>query len=622
MLQDEFPDLFLYVDNHTSGPLHNPGALDRRNVYGNVGGVPDVRIDGKYTVVGGGDGCYNRYQAYRTRFMTRMNETAWTSPVSIEGLITMGESTITITATYELLDPVSLPPVRGSFILYEDDVYYSPSVRFDAMTRHTYNQTVTLSQVGDTQVLETTFAINPAWNLEELHAVAILQETTGGTGVRPVVQGARMDAVRDFSITFDRPIASVPAGNGSALFQGMIENIGLVPDLVTIEISQDFGWPADFQVAGDPIWHTSYVLSLDPEEVAEFTVRVQTDGIKRIGEGAFSSLSDNTGRTEAQELRVFNLSPAILFVDDDRYREDEHPYVNALDALGFLYDFWDCLDYAFAGPSLEAMLGFDAIIWHNGFTTIDLLNQTEKNALMAYIDGGGNLYYNSMDYLTSATLGTFESQYLGLSSWTINIPAGEIDGVAGDPITSGMSLPLDWPSTSLNRPDVLVPGATAAAIFLNEGGQPLAVRNQPANGGRVVFNTVPHNAMSETDPPPSNSHILLSNILAWLIDTDVASAPEIPDLASSRVLWAGPNPWTPQTELRFRLDDASPVQLAVVDASGRIVRTLRSGMTNPGLHREQWDGRDDSGRAVPSGIYFVKLDGGTLQASTKLVVLR
>lgn len=622
MLQDEFPETFLYIDNHTSGQFSSQYSQDRRNVYGNVGGVPDVRIDGKYQSVGGGDGCYSRYQAYRQRYITRMNETGSNSPVSIEGDFIVGETTITITATYKLLDPVSLPPVRGSIILYEDDVYYNPSTRFDAITRFTYNQTVSLSSVGQTQVLEVTFNLDPAWNPEELHAIAILQETTGATGVRPVVQGARMGLSRDYGVTFDRPLASVPAGNGSAFFQGVIENLSDTPDQLTIEISQDFGWPADIQIAGDPNWSTSQVINLDPDETAEFTVRVQTDGDKRVGTGEFAAVSANTGRNQYTDLRVFNGSPAILFVDDDRLRQDEVPYLNALDDLGFLYDQWRCEDNEFLGPPLDRMIGFDVIIWQNGFTTIDLLSEAERASLMAFIDWGGNLYFSSLDYLTSASLGTFESQYLGLASWTVNVPASVVDGVAGDPITSGISMDLTWPHSSLNRPDIVLPGSTASTILRNQDGQSVAIRNQLPSGARTVFSTIPHNTMSENDPDPDNCHYLLLKVITWLIDTDVASTPDGREPASARALWAGPNPWTPQTELRFRIDDAAPVRLAVVDVSGRVVRTLRNGVVEAGLHREQWDGLDEAGRAVPSGIYFVRLDGGALQASTRLVVLR
>ena len=50
-------------------------------------------------------------------------------------------------------------------------------------------------------------------------------------------------------------------------------------------------------------------------------------------------------------------------------------------------------------------------------------------------------------------------------------------------------------------------------------------------------------------------------------------------------------------------------ELFVHDLIGRRVRTLQRGSLAAGLHQFEWNGRDDSGRRVPAGVYFVTLDG-------------
>jgi hypothetical protein len=52
------------------------------------------------------------------------------------------------------------------------------------------------------------------------------------------------------------------------------------------------------------------------------------------------------------------------------------------------------------------------------------------------------------------------------------------------------------------------------------------------------------------------------------------------------------------------------------------VATLYSGHHAPGAHSVAWDGRDDSGRGVASGIYFVRLEARDFQASRKMVLLK
>jgi len=68
--------------------------------------------------------------------------------------------------------------------------------------------------------------------------------------------------------------------------------------------------------------------------------------------------------------------------------------------------------------------------------------------------------------------------------------------------------------------------------------------------------------------------------------------------------------------------EAGRVRLSVYDARGRHVRTLVDGPRAAGRHAERWDGRDRSGRAMASGIYFARLVAADATTTTKLVLLR
>lgn len=70
---------------------------------------------------------------------------------------------------------------------------------------------------------------------------------------------------------------------------------------------------------------------------------------------------------------------------------------------------------------------------------------------------------------------------------------------------------------------------------------------------------------------------------------------------------AAPNPFNPSTVLAFELPRFGPVRLDVLDARGRLVRTLSSGNHAAGRHEVSWDGRDADGRSLPSGVYFSRL---------------
>lgn len=93
-------------------------------------------------------------------------------------------------------------------------------------------------------------------------------------------------------------------------------------------------------------------------------------------------------------------------------------------------------------------------------------------------------------------------------------------------------------------------------------------------------------------------------------------------LAAAWLAPAAPNPFNPQTALRYGLAAAGPARLEIFDARGRRVRTLLDGARAAGDHVAVWDGRDDHGRAAPSGVYFCRLSAGGAVSQQKLQLVR
>jgi len=86
---------------------------------------------------------------------------------------------------------------------------------------------------------------------------------------------------------------------------------------------------------------------------------------------------------------------------------------------------------------------------------------------------------------------------------------------------------------------------------------------------------------------------------------------------------ARPNPFRHGTTIICTPPERTHVTVRVYDVAGRTVRTLHDGALDAGPHEIGWDGTDEEGRTLPSGVYFVKVDSGSRDASTaKLVLLR
>ena len=84
---------------------------------------------------------------------------------------------------------------------------------------------------------------------------------------------------------------------------------------------------------------------------------------------------------------------------------------------------------------------------------------------------------------------------------------------------------------------------------------------------------------------------------------------------------AAPNPFRQDgTAISYRVGDRGPVSVRIYSVNGQLVRSLRQEDATPGDYEVRWNGRDDGGRLMPSGIYFVSVKQG-LEASTTRVVL-
>lgn len=83
-----------------------------------------------------------------------------------------------------------------------------------------------------------------------------------------------------------------------------------------------------------------------------------------------------------------------------------------------------------------------------------------------------------------------------------------------------------------------------------------------------------------------------------------------------------PNPFNPNTTLSFSLPRHAHVSLEIYNVLGQKVKTLVDEFYPPGRHTVEWDGRDDSGTAVASGIYFSRFSAGEFKARRKMVIVK
>ena len=82
-----------------------------------------------------------------------------------------------------------------------------------------------------------------------------------------------------------------------------------------------------------------------------------------------------------------------------------------------------------------------------------------------------------------------------------------------------------------------------------------------------------------------------------------------------------PNPFSPETRISFDLAKAGPVGLVIYGVNGRLIRRLLGDTREAGRHTAVWDGRDDAGKKVDSGVYFYQLTAPGLEESRRMILL-
>ncbi len=115
--------------------------------------------------------------------------------------------------------------------------------------------------------------------------------------------------------------------------------------------------------------------------------------------------------------------------------------------------------------------------------------------------------------------------------------------------------------------------------------------------------------------------------LALAVELSALTATTLGQVKRTALLQNFPNPFNPETWIPYRLAEDASVTLTISDLTGQVVRTFKVGHQPAAVYdsKEQaiyWDGRNDTGEPVSSGIYFYHLQAGDFAATKKLIILK
>jgi len=349
-----------------------------------------------------------------------------------------------------------------------------------------------------------------------------------------------------------------------------------------------------------------------------------------VGEGSMiiTITSTNTpSSSETYEFKAVTPGIDVLIVDGETGTDHESYYQDAVAAMGKSHATWSRETAGLL--SNTEMAEFPLVVWaagngHGGLTTDDfgaityqilhgggvLLSGTSLAA--SFCDPGSEHYSTSNHNFFTTVLG---ADYDGLS-----LGAGAVSGPEGDAVTDGLSFFLSGGDGADNNEfvDGIVPGATGVTTLLFDNGDTGAVRNE-FNAGRTCLLSFAFEGIDTA----ANRADLMDALLVWLAnEASPAGDPVQPLLAG--VPYASPNPFNPQTSIRFEVGGDVAVQALVdiFDLRGQKIRTLHSGHLNPGPQSLVWDGRADDGRQLATGVYMARVNVGGMAETVKMSLVK
>ncbi len=346
---------------------------------------------------------------------------------------------------------------------------------------------------------------------------------------------------------------------------------------------------------------------------------------------------------------VYAPSADVLFVLNNEMDSGSYPglyyfydaYVT--ESLFVWPDFWE--SSANGLPTAELLAFYDIVFeitttadypfygalhtYYDGVLS-DWLALGNKNYVLAGDETFGiyNMSWGDVDFAE----GSFFHN-LGVASTLNDINASgisEIATVAGDPISGAMNAAEggdvvlydpDYEIGFANWLDGLVPTADGVACFTS-GDAAVGVHKTWANGNQTLF--LGFDPLSLNDDPyvwwGAKEEGSLKQALDWIIDDSVD---ELKPLPTTFVLHQNyPNPFNPTTTIAFDVPQVSDVKVTIYNLLGHAVSTIDRSSVAPGQHHVVWNGTNQLGQPVSSGVYFYKIEAADYTATKKMMFLK
>lgn len=222
-------------------------------------------------------------------------------------------------------------------------------------------------------------------------------------------------------------------------------------------------------------------------------------------------------------------------------------------------------------------------------------SSTELRASLEYLDANRDKFWittflNAVLYIKERNAASVSELSLQENSISVQVTDTLDNEIYNYPITVRRTLPEGWPSATVTQ-----------------GGKDVEYQTVTVDATKyIMFDAI----------PDSGDVIIAKSDQTQIQDYDqIQNSPEIQ-------LRNYPNPFNPSTTISFALLRDEMVRIKIYDLLGQEVRVLANEMMQPGVKQFIWDGRNQLGELVPSGVYYYLLEAGNYGNVKKMLVIK
>ncbi len=334
---------------------------------------------------------------------------------------------------------------------------------------------------------------------------------------------------------------------------------------------------------------------------------------------------------------TFPLNQGILLVDETRNGTGTNMLNPTDQVVDEFYDFllngWNYQQFDVyqegRAPTVLEIAPYSLIIWHHEVPFSSYLSQAQT-ALQNYLNAGGKIIFSGMKLLNSLDQ-NFLRDYLGVENLQI-ISEADFVGAQGDVFPT---LPVDTSKITVPFYNQMLPNS----MIFDTTHSAKTVYRYLSGSANPLYQDKPCGSLANSPADTMQPAVLALGFPLYFVEKDSARAfmedalqelnpvvnisrKKLSVTHSFKLIGCYPNPFNPNTTIVFELNRSELIHLQIFNILGQRVRNLFTGPLTAGVYRMEWDGKNDGGEPVGSGMYFVRLRSKRFHRSMKMILER